>query len=396
MERSDYLNVTIVNRNYPPSKGVISESPSDLAKHFVKNGFDVQVVHTDGDYAGGGGEGEIVGTVHRVKSFYDGKNKLIRLAASMVEGYSLIRKARKITKGVVIVMTAPALLNFWASKLFKSKNIPWIYWSMDLFPEAFVAGKLIGSENPIYKYFYKKSYDYAPAALIPLGALQAAYLEKRYTKEFDKIILPCGIFLHQKIENPQETEIPNWKKSKEKIYLGYIGNLGEAHSVDFLKWVIDSIEPEKHELILVLYGSKAAQIKNYIKDKTVGITLLDHIPRTQLHHIDLHLVSLEPDWVHLCVPSKLLSAVHMGSVFLFFGTKACDSWQYLKGAGWLIEKRDSAQSETEAFIKTLSLEQIVSKKKEANTIPQQLHENTVEAYDKIIELVKSINKKQYV
>jgi len=395
MERSKRLNVTIVNRNYPPSKGIISESPSDLAKHFVDKGFNVHIVHTDGSYAGGGGMSEVVGTVHKVKAFYNGKNKLIRLMASMVEGYLLIAKARKINKGTIIVMTAPALLNFWASKLLRKKNIPWVYWSMDLFPEAFVAGKLITKSNPIYKYFHKESYSYAPEGLLALGEIQATFLEEKFNKKIDKVILPCGILLHQKNNNKTSDSTPEWKNEEHKIYLGYVGNLGEAHSVEFIKWVIDNLDHERQHLILVLYGSKAQEVKNYIKDKEKGITLLDHIPRAQLKHIDLHLVSLEPEWVNLCVPSKLLSAVHKSSVFLFFGTAHCDSWQYLQRAGWLIEKDNDAKEKLKKFLQSLSKEQIDNKRKDAASMPQLLQEKTVEGYDNIVELVKKINNKDH-
>ncbi len=388
MEGSDSLSVTIVNRNYPPSKGIISESPSDLAKHLTINGFDVHVVHTDGNYAGGGGMSEVVGTVHKVKSVYDGKNKLIRLAASMIEGFKLIRKARAIKKGPVIVMTAPALLNFWASWLFRKSKTPWIYWSMDLFPEAFVAGNLIGKKNPIYKFFLKQSYKYSPTAMIPLGEMQGQYLERSFKKEIRKSILPCGILLHQKNGN-EKNQIPTWKTNKDKIYIGYIGNLGEAHSVDFLKYVIDNADTNKHHLIFVLYGSKAQKIKDYIKNKP-GIQLFDFIPREELIHIDLHLVSLEPEWVHLCVPSKLLSAVHKKGVFLFYGIAECDSWQYLKDAGWLIEKGNDEKDSVKQFLDNLTKEQIQEKKSNSHHLSALLEQNTVDAYDNIVKMVKEI------
>lgn len=390
MERTGAVSVTIVDRNYPPNKSVIAESASDLAKHLINEGFDVNVVHTDGDYQGGGADGKIVGNRYKVPSVYSGKQKILRLISSLIEGYFLINKARKISTGTIIVMTSPPLLNFWASVLLKKKKHPWIYWSMDVYPQAFLSAGLIKEDSAIYKYFYKKTYEYAPKALISLGDIQAKYLEGHYKKELPKAILPCGVFLNNQNGSAKHVEKPEWKKDDGKLYYGYIGNLGEAHSVSFLKQVIDSIHPEKHRLILVLYGSKAHIVKKYLKEvSNEGIVLLDFVQREQLKYIDVHLVSLEPTWVNLCVPSKMVSAVHNGSIFLFYGIKECDSWSYLQKAGWLVEKGDNESEQIKKYLKELTLEQVEEKKAEAKDMPELLHSNTVKAYADIVGLIKS-------
>jgi len=386
---SSRTSVTIVDRNYPPNKSVIAESASDLAKFLLGKGIDVNIVTTDGGYQGGGAEGEVVGNIYRISSVYSGKQKLLRLLSSLVEGFFLIRKAKKINKGTVIVMTSPPLLNFWASILFKKKQIPWIYWSMDIYPQAFVASNLVKEGNWVYKYLYKKTYDYAPIAKIALGKIQSAFLDKEYGKKIPEAILPCGVFLHNKKDVSEKLEQPSWKNDDSKIYLGYIGNLGEAHSVSFLKNIIDHIDIDKHRVIFVLYGSKAHLVIDYIKVKNnPAIHLLDYLPRKQLKYIDIHLVSLNPDWVNLCVPSKLVSAVHQQSIFLFNGIRDCDSWQYLQRAGWLIESNEKQEASVVKFLNNISHKKMADKKQECVDMSKMMEEVTIKGYEDILCIVR--------
>jgi len=350
----------------------------------------VRVVHTDGDYPGGGAEGESYGETFTVKSYYNGKRKLIRLASNLLEGHLLIKKAIKVSRGPIIIMTNPPLLSYWAAKRFKKKNIPWVYWTMDLYPEAFMANGLVKASNPFYKHFLKTLYQAPPSALISLGPIQADYLYEKFAKKLPTTILPCGVLVNKKIQSAEATEKPAWKKDISKIHLGYIGNLGEAHSVKFLKNVIDHVNTEKHELILVVYGSKAHIIKDYIKGKTEGITLLDYLPRNELSFIDIHLVSLTPEWVNLCVPSKLVSAIHNKSLFLFHGIKKCDSWDSFEKAGWIIESNDQDEEQVIQFLRLISKDEIEKKRKQASAIPQKLESEIKKAHQDIVTMVKSI------
>jgi len=391
MENKGPVSVTIVNRVYPPDKGVISEAPSDLAKYLDGQGVEVKIVHTDGVYPGGGASGEVIGEIHKINSIYDGKSKLLRFFTSLIEGRKLIKKALEVNKGVVIVMTSPPLLSYWAARIFNKHKTPWIYWSMDIFPEAFAAGGLTAPSNPLYKHFYKQKYDNPPNGLIALGELQSEYLIEKYQKKLPEALLPCGVFLNSLQKTGNENEVPEWKEDSNKIVIGYIGNLGEAHSVEFIKQVMDNLVHTTQKLILVVYGSKAHHIKNYYNaEQHKGIQFFDFIPRSQLKYIDLHLVSLLKEWVHLCVPSKLVSAVHNGSIFLYFGKKESDSWHYLKKAGWIIEDFQNSENDIKAFLRELSFAKIIDKRAGIGALPEAMTENTRLAYKNIYRMIQNI------
>ena len=74
------MKCVIINRNYPPQKGITGHSANELAKYLLRKGLDIAVVHVDGEYAGGGQlESKVFGEVFSVKTFYNGKNKFLRL-----------------------------------------------------------------------------------------------------------------------------------------------------------------------------------------------------------------------------------------------------------------------------------------------------------------------------
>ena len=370
------MKCVIINRNYPPQKGITGHSANELAKYLLSKGLDIAVVHVDGEYAGGGQlESKVFGEVFSVKTFYNGKNKFLRLIMCLIEGRALLKKVISLKPEVIIAMTDPPLLNYWASKYSKKYNIPWIYWTMDLFPEAFVSAGLIGKKNFVYKFFKKKSININPKFLITLGARQAKHINKELIKPQKVIILPCGISDSAKKNHNIDSEMD----FGDKISLCYAGNLGEAHDECFLRHVIDSIDPKKHVLLLALYGVKAKKIIDYAINKE-GVLVVDSIKRENMNSIDIHLISLKSQWDHICVPSKAISAVSEGSTILFNCSEENDNWVLLKESGWRIDSEPKKISE---FLDSVTVDEINYKREKSKMMSIKLQELKIKSYEDI-------------
>ncbi len=173
MDEKKSVAVTIVNSNYPPSKGITGESAQELASFLISKGLKVRIIHTDSDYLGGGVQEQPVGEIVKIKSRNWRRNWFYRLISSYLESYRLIKKAVKFNDGPIIVMTDPQFLILWAASLLKERK--WFYWSMDIYPEAFVAGKLITPTNILYKQLKTAIINNPPSLIISLGTLQLAY-----------------------------------------------------------------------------------------------------------------------------------------------------------------------------------------------------------------------------
>ncbi|MES2590615.1 MAG: hypothetical protein V4608_01935 [Bacteroidota bacterium] len=376
--------LTIVNRHYPPNVNITGENAWDLANYLIKeHKIDVSIVHIDRKYEGGGNKREPFGTVYPIKTIYEGNNKILRYLTGIMDGYNLIRKAARISNAPIIVMTSPPLLPMWASKILSKKNREWILWSMDLFPEGFAASNEISPDNFLYKYALKETYKNAPQKIIALGPKQKQTLDKKYNKSIEHVILPCGVFLDQnKIE-----ATPEWKTEVNKIYLGYCGNCGNPHSADFIKEVIDSINPETQHLVLAVYGNKAQQVIVHAKNKP-GITILPSVPRNELHHIDVHLVTLVNSWTHVAVPSKAISSICSGATILFCGNKESDNWFMLQDAGWLVEDNANLKLNVRQAVSSLNWEDIMIKKANAYKISTDLNGLIKQSYATIATWAK--------
>ena len=391
MELQKKITVNIVNRDYPPYKGITGESAAELAKYLLDEGFEVNVIHIDSSFFGKNDDIP-AGSIFKVKSIYDGENRIIRLFANLLSGYFLISKSKKITCDVTIVMTDPSLLNMWASLLLKKKK--WMLWTMDLYPEAFAAWGLISVKNFLYKLFYKLTVKNPPQAVISLGPLQADFIEKRYNYHAIKYFqLPCGIFTTQ---NPS-SDIPPWATDSSKTCLGYIGNLGAPHALDFLYAIVDLLDTEKFKLVVSVYGygTKSQSLKQYINGKE-GIEIIPPLKREQLKYIDIHLASLLPQCTHISVPSKTVSSVCAGSAFLYYGKAESDNWRLLKDAGWLIPaETDVAEPDVaegvKIFFQSFNLQNLQEKKRTALMLSNKLKKDKAKTLGEISDFLKTVD-----
>lgn len=381
--KGNQIRVVLLNRNYPPQNGITGHSANELFRFLDSFGLDLNVVCINGNYSGVSEiEDEVFGKTHIINTFYSGKLKLFRLISSLYEGYMLTRKAISMKPNLIISMTDPALLNFWVSILSKNKKIPWVYWTMDLYPEAFASAGLISKNGFIYKMIKKVLKRNHPKFIISLGQYQFEYLKKEYNYNVPSVIFPCGISKIEKIENESIKKIIH-----DKISICYAGNLGEAHNPKFLKNIVDCINPKKHVLFLSLYGSKSDEVFEYAKNIN-GVYFLENLNRNHMHMIDVHLVSLIQKWDHVCVPSKAISAVSQGSAILFECSEENDNWQLLKNAGWRINFNDFEA--VSKFMSTVSKDLILIKRKNALELSNKLKKIKENSFNNILNNIVNV------
>ncbi|MDX1407849.1 MAG: hypothetical protein R3330_06940, partial [Saprospiraceae bacterium] len=165
-------------------------------------------------------------------------------------------------------------------------------------------------------------------------------------------------------------------------------NLGEAHSAQFVEALMRRLDPEKHRLILSTYGRNARRIQE-AGAKHAAVRIVDFVPRHHLRYIDIHLVTLLGEWTHVCVPSKAVSAICAGSTMLFCGAEHCDSWQMLQEAGWRIDHLDGMEQDLDAFMASVTREQVASRKANAQRIARDLEEMRRNAYQEIAAVIET-------
>ncbi|HEX5152070.1 MAG TPA: hypothetical protein VFW07_11535 [Parafilimonas sp.] len=386
MDKAQPIIVNIINRNYPPGPGITGESANELAEFLIQKEIVVNVIHINALYEGAGSATPF-GNVFSIKTFYNGKNKLLRLFSNLYEGLALLVKSNSLNPDVTICLTDPPLLNFWASLLLRKKK--WILWTMDLYPEAFNSGNLASKKNIFYKLIDKIVKKHPPAHFITLGPVQSNYIREKYREQITITEIPCGIFQPKTHDNILQ-EKPLWATEDDKIYLGYCGNLGEAHSLRFLYECLNNFDPEKHVFILSVYGLKAKEALAYAKDRK-GVKVLSSVNKIDLKYIDVHLASLKEEWINVCVPSKTVSSVCAGSAFLYCGLPQSDNWQLLHDAGWIIDAKQNISIAVKHFLDGLSKEELDEKKQKARKISGELNCSKQEAFRNVCQTIIALS-----
>lgn len=378
--------LVIVTRYFLPYRNVDSDSVYQMVVNLlqVNPNIKIQIVTTDSAYKSDGPEDEKYSKdiiqkldITRISAFKTKSNsKALVLISNIIDGYRLIAKAKKTKVANVISLTNPPLIAMWCSLLLRDRNF--FYWTFDLYPEAFVADEILSPGSPMYKQFDKLTYKNAPAALISLGSFQFNYLNAKFGGQSKQIILPCGV--HNEVQKASEYR-PHWADDS-KIIIGYIGNIGRAHSLAFLKSIISCVNGKDNvNLLISVYGYHKDAVLSHIKEVDAkNILLIDFVDKSELSFIDIHLVSLKDSWNNVSVPSKAVSAVCSGSLLWFCGPEESDTWGMFKNCSF---RSSDNTAEIQSIFAALNVEEITKKKAQARSIKQELILKERKAYSDI-------------
>lgn len=321
---------------------------------------------------------EPVGRLHPVPAWPRGRPGVTRLLSSLCEGFGLCWKALMLRPDVVFVLTDPPLLNLWAGLLFRFSKARWIYWSLDLYPEAFEAAGLVDRRNLAYRALSCSIRRNVPDMLIALGEKQAERILAAMARPVEHVCLPPGI-----VEKPAPGAPPSWRSDRH-VHFGYFGNLGAAHSASFIVELARTLNPSLQRLVLSPTGVKAREVLDAVSGNE-AVVLADRLPLEQMSYIDVHLVSLLPHWTDLCVPSKAVTAVCCGRPILFHGVVESDTWQALGSAGWLLDARDEPgmSGRLVELVASLDREEIERKASAADMLGGTLRARKADSFERI-------------
>lgn len=377
--------VVIINKYGALHPSATGRPVRKLADYLWENGIEVIVLSIRASY-----KGQISATHEtlpyrtiELADFYSGTNKWLRLFGNLADGFRLIFSSMFLPRHQMkIVLTDPSLINAWSVLLRPFYRSKLAFWTMDLYPEAFASAGLVARQNPLYRMVESFVYHHAPDFLIALGEQQYRYLCRQY-KQFSipHIVLPCGICQTGK------TSEPYWRKAnKDKIVFCYAGNIGEAHNDVFLLELIRQLDPDKHLILLRLYGAKVERILD--NAASLGaVVILDYITPEEMQYVDICVASLLPAWNHVCVPSKVVSAICTGIPVLYNANEESEGACMFPDAVWLIPDSVPLEKSVSDFLNTLSSDRIVRKKEAAQRYARELVQAECDSYSNLLEMI---------
>ena len=134
--------------------------------------------------------------------------------------------------------------------------------------------------------------------------------------------------------------------------------------------LIRQLDPEKHLILLRLYGAKAQQVLKEVSAFET-VVLLDYIAPAEMQYVDICVASLLPAWNHVCVPSKVVSAICWGIPVLYNANKESEGACMFPEAIWLIPDFTELSDSILTFLNALSAKDILVRKEAAERYSQE-------------------------
>jgi hypothetical protein len=386
------VNVAFLNNYYPPDAAITGESLAELVSHLRGRDPRLKLRVYAGTATYGIGENNAARTDTGVEVIRIGpsrryKGKLGRLVQSVSVGRRMAREALA-WADVIVSLTDPPLVGLWIGrKRTRTKRpVRWIEWTMDLFPEAFAAAKLVRKSNPIYRLISASLRKNASDAYICLGKEQSKALELLRGVRRPTVVLPCGI-----VDAPANSEsVPAWRQAEHRMVIVYAGNLGEAHCPHFLTALVDAADPTQFAFLFAIHGIHAPAVRDQLRDRT-NIHWVERISHAELVHAEVHAASLHPDWTHTCVPSKAVTTICLGRPLLFAGDLESDTVSMLNRASWILPVPRDGKYDRSAIRSILdevaNPETRALKGREAKTLAETLRANKGRALTEIADLI---------
>lgn len=380
--------IHILNKFGPQDNAITGRSAAQLGSELLRAGHQVSFFCIKDSYKMLGQAITEQNKYHIIglKKISFGDQGKRRLATALLDGLRLTLRSLFTKADFVIVMTDPPLINIWSSlfRIFSRRKI--LFWTMDLYPDAFASSGIISADHYLYKWLSRRIYSHAPNGLVALGGQQLTYLQEKYQKNIPAIILPCGIESIIKDKAP-----PVWiaAEDEKKIKFCYAGNIGEAHDELFLIAFIKALNPHQHVIYINLYGAKAKAVLSEIEN-CPAVKKINYLSYGQMHFMDVHVASLLRQWDNVCVPSKAVSAICAGAILLLNCSKQCDGWKMFSNACWLIEqKTGNYERDIDLFLRSLTCKQIALKKQNALTLAERLQAQERNAYATALKWIET-------
>jgi len=219
---------------------------------------------------------------------------------------------------VVVAQTDPPLLGLWVGLLRALRRRPWADWTMDLYPDAFVAAGLARARSFPVRAIRWLQRRLRPTLTIALGDGQAAYLTKSGRAGASIEVLPCGV--------PRSAAPGPRGRAGEAppVSATYAGNIGQAHDVDRVAAALFGFADAGAAVTVAPSGAKAEELLAAVAQRP-EIRVRSSMTHAELAQVDFHVASLAADWTHLCVPSKAVTAASLGAHVIFLGSAESDS-----------------------------------------------------------------------
>jgi colanic acid biosynthesis glycosyl transferase WcaI len=240
----------------------------------------------------------------------------------------------------------------------------------DLFPDAIeLAGAI--KKNSFASKLIEKVTRYAIrncSATVFLGEHLRKHSEARFGKARYSTVIHVGADARPFASIP-----PKAISDREKIIVGYCGNLGRAH--DILTWSRFILErstdlSKQVEWQFHSFGTKYEQIRNAFSIHNASVKLEGPLPDMEweqfMSRVHVAMVSIDTGWERVVMPSKTYSAMVAGQAILAICPLESDLANLVRkhDCGWVVPVGDV--DELDRIVKTEMVDRLILLRKREN------------------------------
>lgn len=315
------MRFLFINQYYAPDYAATAQQLSDLCEILADAGHEVHVVAGRSLYDGRELElpaEEVINKVHvhRVKLATGSRKRFRDCFAGYLSFYAraFMKVNRLPTADVVVTLTTPPMISLLGTYLRLTRRSRYLYWVMDVYPDiAHRAGVLsrFGPIASVWSILGRISYHTANKVVV-LGNDMKQTLMRKGIPERKLLVMQswsCGdqIYPVAAGENPFRKDCID----SDKFTIMYSGNMGTCHTFDATIEAIKSSNGEDgFQFLFIGSGKKEGELRMRLEGCKDGrVRFLPYQDRTVLNNTlsapDAHLVTLDPRFDGLLVPSKL-------------------------------------------------------------------------------------------
>lgn len=355
------MNAVLINQFFPPAQAPTGLLLGDLAEELVRRGHAVTVVASAAGYGAEAGERTIGERGIRVIRVGPDGHHSNGIRTKLADYLFFFRRAwRELSRlpekpDVLVCMTTPPFCGLLGAHLRRRQGIPYVLWCMDLYPEALVAHGFFRPWNPILGAFrcLARIERSRAAAVVALGPDMAARLETSGAPRVVEIPVWSRFAFTPELqaEARQLRRARGW--AEDEIVLLYSGNMGRAHRGEEFAALAERLRGRLPRGRIVFSGGGPQRAE---WERRWG-NLFEFMPpvsgdlcATHLLAADVHLVSQQPEWMGVVVPSKFQAACALGRPVVFAGPpqSSVGAWMAASDVGWVLPPRVAAAVEAAA------------------------------------------------
>src|SRR5579875_1355731 len=137
---------------------------------------------------------------------------------------------------------------------------------------------------------------------------------------------------------------------RARLALLYSGSFGRAHSYNEILQLIENLSSQGAKLAFSVRGNRESELRKAAAKHGEEIRFVDFAKEdrlaARLSCADVHVVSLQPEWTGMVVPSKFFGALSAGRPVLFAGSRESSiaRWIEAYNVGWVLNTENLTET----------------------------------------------------